>query len=169
MVDLDAPIIPGASAGGIALGSRIQDVLADTGDYFTVKRFPPLDRPIPDWYARLDSPPSSTVYTSAAIDLWVKDGKVHQIGVHDGYRGKLRGVIGVGSTLAELAVQVGVWDEDDDGELVVLGLPGLCFDVDALLRGTPDPGLEYAPIAWLFVFPVDESVPVSQPVYSVGR
>jgi hypothetical protein len=94
VIDLDAPIIPGVGAGGIVLGSRIQRVLRETSDYFTSEPVTSNlgDRPAPDWLA-LYMPPSlfSIIYRSPTIDLWVKDGSVHQIGVHDDYRGKLLG------------------------------------------------------------------------------
>jgi hypothetical protein len=69
-------------------------------------------------------------YRSPAIDLWTEDGIVVQIRVHDGYRGKLLGVVGVGSSLADIEVQLGEWLEDIDSELLLIdGVSGIGFDV----------------------------------------
>src|SRR3954470_6011962 len=94
MIDLDAPIVPGQSAGGIVLGSHLDKLVRETGDYFTLNQWPRPSRPLPEWYMRVfPPPPITTVYTSAAIDLWVRDGAIDQIGVHDGYRGKVANTV----------------------------------------------------------------------------
>jgi hypothetical protein len=157
VIDLDAPIVPGESAGGIAIGSRIEQVLNATGDCLHLdSQVADRGRPVPDWLARY-MPPSlfSTVYRSAAIDLWVKDGVVHQVGVHDGYRGKLLSAVGIGSTLLDIKAYIGAWTENDEDALVLVDFPGICFDIDAVLRGTLEASitdLRHTPISRIFVY-----------------
>jgi hypothetical protein len=146
MADLDAPIIPGQSAGGIVVGSRIEAVLRDAGELFTPE---PVASPF------IPESERCTRYRSPAIDLWVKDGIVTQVGVHDGYRGKLSGAVGIGSTVGDLEDCIGAWDEDREDELVILGVPGLIFDMasecPACLRAAGQP-YRHVPITEFYAF-----------------
>lgn len=147
MIDCNAPIIPGKSAGGIAVGSRIEDVLRDAGDLFTATPVVNPFFPESEWLTR---------YRSSAVDLWVKDGRVEQVGVHDHYRGKLADCIAVGSTVGDVEDYIGAWEENFEDVLVVPSLPGLCFEVSGgecpACRREAGQTYRHIPISELFVF-----------------
>ena len=78
------------------------------------------------------------------VDLWVKDGIVDQIMVHDSYRGKLMDKIGLGSTIADIERHIGAWEEDEEDNLVnspktsiaggIFGQEKLCYNMPACLE-----------------------------------
>jgi hypothetical protein len=113
MLQLNDEIVPGISAAGIALGSNIETVL------------------------RKVEPKSITElngcirYDFGEICLWESGGVIDQIGLVLGYTGKLSKKIGVGSTLKELENEFGEISEDEDDNLIVEGLLGVCFESDA--------------------------------------
>jgi hypothetical protein len=91
-MNIEAPIVPGRSAAGIQLGSLIEEILNEHKNSFdsgeVVK---------PTFPVRV-----TTRYCSAMVNVGVIKGKVEQIMVHDGYRGKSMGKIGLGSTIADI-------------------------------------------------------------------
>jgi len=137
-----APIIHGESAAGIQLGSPIEEVLKEQRNHFisveVVNPFFPEE--------------NITRYRSAMVDVWAKNGIVDQIMVHDGYRGKLKGIIGLGSTIADIERYIGSWEEDDEDNLVIRDLPGVGFEIEGYFPGLKDPAFRYAPIKEIFVF-----------------
>ena len=86
------------------------------------------------------------------VDLWVKEGMVHQIMVHDGYRVKLSGIIGLGSTIGDIERYLGVWEEDEEDNLVIRDFPGMCFEIEGYFPNLKDPTFRFAPIKEIFVF-----------------
>jgi hypothetical protein len=144
-----APLIPGKSAAGIFIGSPIETVLKDQKVHFLAEEIRnPLIR-----------------YRSPMVDLWVKAGVITQIMVHDGYSGKLLGVIGLGSTITDIETHVGLWEEDEEDNLVIQNLPGFCFEVEGYFPDLEDPALLpallQAPIKEMYVFDPNEDWTVS--------
>jgi len=109
--DLGAAIVPGTSAAGIVIGSRIEDLLARSQPSGMERRSDFL------------------VHNFTSVKVWSLDGLVTQIGVYHGYRGTLDHQIGIGSSIAE----VEGWCcchvvEDDDDNLIAMGRPGWSFE-----------------------------------------
>lgn len=86
----DQPIVPGSSAGGYRLG----ELLSHPGVDFVDDEASSLANPI-------------VRHRSAPIRLWLNNGRIAQIAVGKGYAGKLDGVIGPGSTLADVEAAIG--------------------------------------------------------------
>jgi hypothetical protein len=131
-LDLDAAIIPGQSAAGLELGTRIEDALAGVGHLITQEA-------IVNPYARS----VTTRYRSEHVDLWERDGIVRQIGVHGGYRGKLMDRITLGASIAEIETWIGECCEDEEDYLAIKGLPGLCFDAQGDFPPAPE-GVDFS-------------------------
>lgn len=112
MLILDAPIVPGEQAAGICLGTEIGGVLASIGPHF------------------VEELGYGTVrYSTTSVSFWVKNGAIDQIGVCEGYQGKLFDTVGIGSRLADVEATLGRVVEDDEDNLVVLEVPGVVFEV----------------------------------------
>lgn len=137
--NLDAPIMPGKSAAGISIDDSIEDILLQAQP-FTITDLSQEKR-----------------YQFGSVSLWVNDkGKIKQIGLYPGYRGKIADLIGIGSTISEVIGSLGIVVEDEEDNLVVEGLPGWCFDSSQwrLLRsGVPDTS---ATITEMFIFHEDD-------------
>ncbi len=136
-MNIEAPIVPGRSAAGIQLGSPIEEVLNEHKNSFdsgeVVK---------PTFPVRV-----TTRYRSAMVDVGVIKGKVEQIMVHDGYRGKLMGKIGLGSTIADIERYIGAVEEDEEDNLVIRDFPGLVFEIEGYFPDLrKDPAFRFAPI-----------------------
>jgi hypothetical protein len=145
MLDFDAPIVPGESAAGIRVGSRIAELPADVLARFTVERR--VNPCLPNAVL--------TVYRSDAITLTVENRVIDQVEVRGGYRGRLKGAIGIGSTVAEVEDCVGPVIADDEDNLCIDGLSGLVFELaGAVERDIPagDPILRPLPIRRIFVY-----------------
>lgn len=110
-LDLEAPILPGLSAAGIYLGQSAAEFVRNYRSLFTVT-----------------SDPSR--FESRSVRVWIKNNAVDQIGVRNGYLGKLKSQIGVGSTVMELKTALGSIYEDEEDNLKVRGAPGFCFGTD---------------------------------------
>lgn len=141
-INIDAPIVPGESAAGIQLESLIEEVLNthkntfDSGEVVKPS-FPTLVK---------------TRYRSAMVDMWVIEGRVKQIMVHDGYRGKLMEKIGLGSTIADIERDIGVVEEDEEDTLVIRECPGLFFEIEGYFPDLQkDPAFRHAPIKEIYV------------------
>jgi len=136
-MNIEAPIIPGESAAGIRLGSLIEEVLNEHTNSFDSGEIVKPTFPI-----RV-----TTRYRSAMVDLGVIKGKVEQIMVHDGYRGKLMGTIGLGSTIADIERYIGPVEEDEEDNLVIRNIPGLVFEIEGYFPDLQkDPAYRFAPI-----------------------
>jgi hypothetical protein len=142
-MDIEAPIIPGHSAAGLQVGSPIEEILQEQETHFISEEA---------MNHHLVSVPIITRYRSAMVDLWVKEGIIDQIMVHSGYRGKLMNSIGLGSTIMDIETPIGAWEEDEEDNLMIRKLPGLCFEIEGSFPGLKDPAFRYAPIKALFVF-----------------
>ena len=89
----------------------------------------------------------TTRYRSAMVDIGVIKGKVEQIVVHDGYRGKLMGKIGLGSTIADIERHIGAVEEDEEDNLVIRDFPGLVFEIEGYFPDLrKDPTFRFAPL-----------------------
>ena len=136
--NLDAPIVPGKSAAGISIDDSIEDILLQAKP-FTITDLSQEKR-----------------YQFGSVSLWVNDkGKIKQIGLHPGYRGKIAESIGIGSTISEIIGSLGVVVEDEEDNLVVEGSPGWCFDSSQwrlLPSGVPDTS---ATVTEIYIFHLD--------------
>lgn len=147
MLDLDAPILPGRGAAGIRLGDRLENALRACAGLFTEAHV---------GNACLCDPWSASVFRSACVDLSHRDGRISQITVHDGYRGRLCSAVGLGSTPSEIARAIGPWEELDADVYGIAGLPGLAFGVAGWFVTAAHPGLRDARIREIAVFAPDE-------------
>ncbi len=95
-------------------------------------------------------------YRAGFLDLWVTDGLVSQIGLYSGYQGRLAKGIGIGSTVVEIERALGKVGLDGEGNRVVRGSPGWCFEVEER-RGPPGgpKSLRQARVTGIYVFPSD--------------
>lgn len=130
-LDLDAPILPGKGAAGLRVGARITTLPAELLARFTIHRC--VNSCVPNAVI--------TTYRVDGVTLYVSDRVIDQIAVSTGYRGALNGPhgsISIGSTVAEVAARIGAVIEDDDDNLRIAGLSGLCFELeDAFEQYTP--------------------------------
>ncbi|MBF6589813.1 MAG: hypothetical protein IVW57_04685 [Ktedonobacterales bacterium] len=148
MLDLDAPIVPGQRAAGIALGARAADVLRRAG----TRAF--TEEPVINTCVQV--PTGILRYRSAAVDFWAEDGAVIQVMVRGDYRGTIQGKVGIGATLGEAEAALGPIGEDDVGNPSASALPGMSFAVAPPPRATrrrdpTDAGL--ATIQAITIFP----------------
>lgn len=137
MLDLDAAIIPGRQAAGIAVGAPVSDV--------ELKGASPMQ--LGD---------GVSVYDLGAVKVWTRNGVVDQIGVRASYAGLIgESGIGIGSKLREVAEALGPVLENDEDDLVVQGMPGICFETEQWRGGpggeTVDENLD-AKVTEIFVF-----------------
>jgi hypothetical protein len=136
-MNIEAPIVPGESAAGIQLGSPIEEVLNEHNNSFSSGEVVNLS----------PSFPLNIRYRSAMVDIWAIEGRVEQVMVHDGYRGKLMGNIGLGSTIADIERYIGAVEEDEEDNLVIRDFPGLFFEIEGYFPDLrKDPAFRFAPI-----------------------
>lgn len=111
-IDLTAPIEPGKSAAGIALG----EVVAE------------LPRPL-----RKIPLSGCELLEYARVSVWVRQGAVCQVCVSQGYSGTLPEGIGIGSSILDVERLIGKVEEDTYDNLVVIGYSGWCFETEEWL------------------------------------
>jgi hypothetical protein len=74
---------------------------------------------------------ASVKFELGAVTIWTTDNLIEQIRVGSGYEGLLLGKVGIGSTLFEVEKEFRSSVQEDEGDnLVVLGVPGLCFETE---------------------------------------
>lgn len=146
-LDLDAAILPGVGAAGLRVGMRLAELPSGLLEGFSVERR--VNPCLPNAVL--------TLYRSAAVTLTMENRVIDQIAVHGAYRGTLRGPhgsIGLGSTVADVVARIGQLVEDDEDNLSILGVSGLCFEVEGTFeRFTPanDPILRPLRLKEIFV------------------
>lgn len=141
-MNIEAPIIPGIQVAGIQLRSPIEEVLKKHKNFFSSGEVVNLS----------PSFPLNIRYRSTMVDLWAVEGYVEQIMVHDGYRGKLLGTIGLGSTIADIERYIGSVEEDEEDNLVIRDIPGLFFEIEGYFPDLQkDPAYRFAPIKEIYV------------------
>lgn len=110
-INIHEPIIPGKSIGGILLGETIEIVLE-----------------------RLNLPfkqTSSWHFIFADVSLWVNEtGEIFQISAHHNYKGKILEKISLGNTPEDVERLIGKIMLNDEDNLVIDGIDGLCFEID---------------------------------------
>jgi hypothetical protein len=138
MFDLSAPIIPGHSAAGVAMGVSAAPYIGGATKPTTTTLLSP----------------GHVRYGFGSVALWVRDGRVAQIGVSQGYSGLLQGGIGIGSMIADIHALLGSVGEDDDDNLVVVGIVGWCFETEEWLSGRRPKENPSVRVTEIYVFPV---------------
>ena len=139
-VNLDAPILPGKSAAGIELGwteARVIEAMGSAAQREVIHN---------PWVATTSVLVKLHVPEVAA---WIEDGVVGQIGVFDGYRGLLASKFAIGCRVIDLQ-ELGEIGEDECDNLIIRGVPGLCFDI----HGVNEEGLKDFQrwrVAWMCV------------------
>lgn len=137
MLDLSAQIEPGKSAAGLRIGEPLPR-WAISGANATSR--------LGDGLELLDL---------GAVRVWIRSGRIFQIGLRDGYKGFLSGTeLGIGSPLGYVVQEVGPVIEDDEDNLVVPDLPGWSFETTPWIErpggGVPEENLA-ATITEIFV------------------
>ena len=142
MLDLNASIEPGKAAAGLALGDPVA-TLSQAGQL--------ARHQLGDGHELLDF---------GSVRVWAKDGVIDQIGVLGGYTGRVGGTaIGIGSTIQQVVDAIGAVVEDDEDNLTVPAVAGLCFETEVWRdggRGTVEENLD-AKLTEIFVFAVRAS------------
>jgi len=138
MLDLLARIEPGRTAAGLAIGGAILPLARD------------------ERHTTRDLGNGLELLDFGSVRVWAKGGVIEQIGVRGGYSGQVIGTaIGLGSTLQQVVAALGPVVEDEEDNLIVADLSGLCFETEAWLG---EPGLEtveenlHARLTEIFVF-----------------
>lgn len=127
----NGPIIPGSSIGNIKLGITKDELLKILGKDYQEQ---PLEM--------------GEILEVENAKFWIaSDGKVDQIGVGDDFKGKYKGVIGLGSTLKDVKKLVGSYvNVYDTYEMEVD--KGICFELEDI----DDWDELTAPIEYIYVF-----------------
>ena len=116
---LSADLVPGTGAAGIAIGQPIESVLELTAPESIEQRI------------------GLRVLKFGPVWVFDTEGRVTQICVFAGYRGRLANTIGVGSLVSEVEASVGSVEDRGWDEYGVPGMPGWSFAVE---RGSPAMG-----------------------------
>jgi len=129
----DGPIIPGVCIGNMKLGITKEELLTMIGkDY------------------QEQSLEMGSILVIENAQIWINsDGKVAQIGVEKDFKGKYKGVIGLGSTLSDLKHAVGNYIQVYD-TYELENEKGICFE----LEDVDDWDELTAPIDHIYVFSV---------------
>ncbi len=77
---------------------------------------------------------------------------VTQITALGRFQGRVAGQIGIGSTLTDVARQLGAWSESEDDGVVVETCPGICFELGFVPGRDLEWQLQHAPIEFISVF-----------------
>jgi hypothetical protein len=135
LLDLLAPIEPGQAAAGLAIGDAVSKLFQAGCS---------TSRKLADGLELLDF---------GSIRVWARGGIIDQIGVRGEYSGHLRGTtIGIGSTIQQVRDAIGPVLEDDEDNLIVSDLPGMCFETGTWRGGrTVEENLD-AKLTDIFVF-----------------
>jgi len=126
-------IIPGIGIGNIKLGIGKRELLEIIGSDFKNSSWGLGEKIVCE-----------------GVVFWItKDGKVDQIGVGKGFKGKYKGLIGIGSTLMEVKEFVGSYRQVYDTYEIIQD-KGICFE----LEDVEDWDELTAPIEYIYVFRV---------------
>jgi hypothetical protein len=138
MIDFDAPILPGKSAGGVSIGAFISELLATCCPQSTAKIS------------------GGERHDLGAIKIWANNGVITQVGVYSDYRGTLHSGIRIGSTIADVEDSFGCSVQEDEGDnLIVPNSPGWCFETEKWKKPLTVSNNRNARIVAIFVNPND--------------
>ena len=137
MLNLRQPIEPGKGAAGLSIGDSVAR-LSQAGCQ--------QKRALRDGLELLDFGP---------VRVWARGGMICQIGVRGEYSGHVQGTeVGIGSPIQEVIDAIGPVVEDDEDNLIVVQLPGLCFETETWHGDhTVEENLN-AKLTEIFVFPI---------------
>lgn len=117
MLNLAAPIVPGRSVAGFSIGQQFCTLVEKGASRITLR----------DGTERIDF---------GAVQIWIRDGVIVQIGVGYGYTGKVFEQFGIGSTLSQVESMCGPVSKDDEDNLIVAGSDGWCFETEEWTQGS---------------------------------
>jgi hypothetical protein len=80
--------------------------------------------------------------------------RLKQITVLNRFRGRVANVIGIGSTGAHVEATLGPLVEDEDDNLIIPGIPGVCFEVAFVTGHDVAWQLQHAPIAYISIYSI---------------
>lgn len=140
-IQFDDPVVPGEAAAGVRLGISERELLPLLDSSFSREQ----GNDQPPIYSQ-----AHVKYSSSDVVVWLRSGKVGQVGVRGRYTGKLLDRYRVGCFATELA-ELGEIGEDDEDNPVIRGLSGFCFEA------FPPKGIERFNfnvwrVEWFFVF-----------------
>jgi hypothetical protein len=133
-IDLDAALVPGVGAAGLTIGQPTKSL---------------LEVAVPD---SVEQRTGLLVLKYGPVWLFDKDGRIDQICVFSGYRGRLAGTIGIGSLVAEVEAAFGPLEDLEWGEYGASGMPGWCFAVEAGNPAMNSPGWSSSKLASICIF-----------------
>lgn len=132
---VDGQIIPGIKIGQFYLGSKKEDM---------------LDKDIIDYSEWIRDDGFSIVSVENAKFWFDVNHVLIQIGVTIGFKGKLKGGIGIGNNMSDIQKEYGGYKKDNS-IYAIKDIMGLCFE----LGDTDDDNFwddTIAPIEWIFVY-----------------
>lgn len=85
---------------------------------------------LPEHYETEKIPYGFVIWTPI-MGFWIDADtlRITQILVRGAFRGKLKGIVGIGSTLLDVEAVVGQVDDDEDDGFGIQDMPGICFEV----------------------------------------
>lgn len=134
----DGEIIPGKRIGDIELGISKEELL----------------HMIEGQYTEVDLYGSFRI-ENGNVKYWInEEGKLDQIGVGEGFIGKLQDKIGIGSTLQDVQANMGEYDDSDELFCTyrIKGIEGFCFELKDVESCEEEWDELTAPIEYMYVF-----------------
>lgn len=80
------------------------------------------------------------------VDVYAEDWDVTKISVQGGYRGRLMGRLGIGSTIVDIEGIVAPVEENIYDQFVIMGIPCLSFEIAGSFPNRADLAFWSAPI-----------------------
>lgn len=117
VTDLTAPIIPGESLGGIALGADAKTIIPN----IEILQKEIIQKGL-------------IRYETDSIDIWVKDSEVVKLAALDNYTGTIDGKVGIGASIKKTVSVIGPLEENFDEDLIAPKVKGVCFKSDGWIE-----------------------------------
>lgn len=94
---------------------------------------------------------------AGAITLWInrKRKQITQIGVSEGFTGSVFGTVLIGSSVQDAEKFLGDFVVNNDYQLIVPGLPGICFSLSPVVNDLSPVPMDGAIITGIYVYQSD--------------